>query len=101
MHELYQNIASGELKDNPAKAYEMAQAAPVVVLSRTQPRAVIVSPEMWNATAREINRLILRIEELEDSVEVWRGLYELEMGKDNIVPANIADLEKAAGRVPA
>ncbi|MEM7131598.1 MAG: hypothetical protein AAF702_35115 [Chloroflexota bacterium] len=80
---------------------EMMDKEPVILMNRATPRAVLVNPEAWNATARELNKLLLRIEELEDSVEVWRGLYELETGKDKIVPADIEELEKAAGRVPA
>lgn len=57
MHELYQTYGSGDLKANPNQAFKMADAGPVVLLSRTQPKAVLVSPEMWNDIARELNDL--------------------------------------------
>ena len=101
MNKLPQTFPAGDLRAHANKAFELAQSGPVMVLSKATPKAIMVSPEIWDATALELNKLILRIEELEDSVEVWRGLYELETGKDKIVPADIAELERIAGRVPA
>ena len=57
MNQLYQTFGSGDLKTNANKAFQMAEAGPVVILSRTQPKAVMVNPEMWNATARKMSKL--------------------------------------------
>lgn len=54
MHELYQTYGAGELKTNPNSAFEMAATGPVVVMSRTVPKVVMVSPQMWNETARRL-----------------------------------------------
>lgn len=101
MQKQYETMSSRDLRQNPAVAMGKADVEPIIILSGSTQRSILVSFEPWNQTATELNKLMQRIEELEDSVEVWRGLYEVETGKEEIIPANITELEKAAGRVPA
>lgn len=54
MHQLYETIPSSDFKQNPAAAFKRAEDAPVVVMSRATPAAVMVSPEQWNATAKRL-----------------------------------------------
>lgn len=54
MHQLYETIPSSDFKQNPAAAFKRAEDAPVVVMSRATPTAVMVSPEQWNATAKRL-----------------------------------------------
>lgn len=54
MHKLYQTFGTGELRSNASKAFKMAKKGPVVVLNRTKPQVVMVSPEQWNATAERL-----------------------------------------------
>ncbi|MEM7133319.1 MAG: type II toxin-antitoxin system Phd/YefM family antitoxin [Chloroflexota bacterium] len=54
MHKLHQTFGSGELRSNAAKAFKMAQKGPVVILNRTKPQVVMVSPEQWDATAERL-----------------------------------------------
>ena len=67
MHELYQTFGSGDLKANANIAFEMAEKGPVMILSRTQPKAVMVNPTQWNATARELSKLRAIVEAMEVS----------------------------------
>ncbi|MEM7536702.1 MAG: type II toxin-antitoxin system Phd/YefM family antitoxin [Chloroflexota bacterium] len=57
MYQLYQTISSGDIKTHPNAAFEMAKDDPVVVISKSTPKAVIVSPEYWNKIAAELERL--------------------------------------------
>ena len=57
MHELYQTIPAGDLKAHTAAAFEMMENGPVVVMSRATPKAVMVAPNEWDATARLIKDL--------------------------------------------
>ena len=57
MYQLYQTISSGDIKTHPNAAFEMAKDEPVVVISKSTPKAVIVSPEQWNKMAAELKRL--------------------------------------------
>lgn len=57
MHELYQTIAAGDLKAHTAAAFEMAEKGPVVIMSRATPKAVMVTPDEWDSTARLIQDL--------------------------------------------
>lgn len=67
MHTLYQTYGSGDLKANPNKAFEMTKDGPVVILSRTQPKAVMVSPEEWNLKAKRLAELELFFQAMEVS----------------------------------
>ena len=101
MHELYQTFGSGDLKANANRAFEMAKSGPVMILSRTQPKVVMVHPDQWNATARELQRMESLIEELEDANFALRAALELADGTEKAIPADIEELERMAGRVPA
>lgn len=57
MYELYQTIPAGDLKAHAATVFEMAEKGPVVIMSRATPKAVMVTPNEWNATARLIQDL--------------------------------------------
>ena len=57
MHKLYQTVATGEVKDNPAAAFELTANGPVIVMSRATPKVVMVAPEQWNQIAAKLRRL--------------------------------------------
>ena len=54
MHTLYQTASVGDLKANANTMFKQAQNGPVVILSRATPKAVLVSPNLWNETARRL-----------------------------------------------
>lgn len=57
MHEIYQTVATGEVKDNPAAAFELTAKGPVVVMSHSTPKVVMVAPDQWNQIAAKLRRL--------------------------------------------
>ena len=83
-----------DMSQRQGEVMPLLDNGPVILAARSKPTAVMVSVDTWD-------KMILRIEELEDSVEVWRGLYEVETGRDTIETADIKELERMAGRVPA
>ena len=101
MNELYQIYGSGDLKTNPARAFEMTDSGPVVILARTQPKAVMVHPDEWNKIAREREEMMTQLEEYEDALFVLKAALEIADGMADAIPADIAELERMAGRVPA
>lgn len=54
MNAIPQTVATGDLKSNPAAVFRMIEAGPVVVMNRTTPAAVMVSPHAWNETAARL-----------------------------------------------
>ena len=94
MNRLMETRPVSEMNRNPNAILELLASGPVVLMQRSTPAGVLVSPEEWN-------NLFDRLEDLEDAVEIWKGKYELATGKDTIEDANIAELEAWADRVPA
>lgn len=76
MHALYQTYASGDLRTNPSAAFAMSDKAPVVIMSRATPHAVMVSPEMWDATARRLAYLESLLEDDAASRRIQAGEYD-------------------------
>lgn len=62
MHQLYQTVPTGAFKQNPAKTFKIAESGPVVVMSRSKPVAVMISPEEWDKTAKQITELQEQLE---------------------------------------
>ena len=54
MQELFQTVAVGEMKSHPNATFRMAEKGPVVVMSRSVPKAVVVNPDEWNRIAAEM-----------------------------------------------
>lgn len=94
MNRLMETRPVSDMNRNPNAILELLAAGPVVLMQRSTPAGVLVSPKEWN-------NLFDRLEELEDAVEIWKGKYELARGQDTIDDANIAELEAWAERVPA
>ena len=76
MHKLYETMPASKVKQNTNAAFEKALKGPVVVLSRTEPKAVIVSPEMWNATADRLAYLESIVAADAAAARVWAGEYD-------------------------
>lgn len=57
MQELPQTASASDFKVNPNAIFEKAADGPVMILSRAQQKAVVVSPQYWNAIAKELRRL--------------------------------------------
>ena len=65
MHALPQTLGSGELRANVNQAFQMAENGPVVILSKSTPKGVMISPEQWDATAHELTKLRGIVEAME------------------------------------
>ena len=70
MYELHQTASAGDLKSNTNAVFEKAEIAPVVILSRATPKAVMVSPAYWNAVAKELQRYRARERASERAAEI-------------------------------
>ncbi len=57
MNQLYPTFPSGELRSSAHRAFEMSDNGPVVIMNRATPRAIMISPEMWNQTAARLSEL--------------------------------------------
>ncbi|MCB0186460.1 MAG: type II toxin-antitoxin system Phd/YefM family antitoxin [Caldilineaceae bacterium] len=89
MNRLMETRPVSEMNRNPNAILELLASGPVVLMQRSTPAGVLVSPEEWN-------NLFDRLEDLEDAVEIWKGKYELATGKDTIEEADIAELQRIA-----
>ena len=76
MHEIYQTYPSGDLRTNPSAAFALADKAPLVIMSRATPRAVMVSPELWNATAKRLAYLESLLADDLASARIQAGEYD-------------------------
>ena len=57
MHELYQTVATGDLKSNTNGVFQMAEKGPVIILSKATPKAVLITPDEWNRIAKRLKML--------------------------------------------
>lgn len=63
-------------KRNQDEVLLMMDAEPVVLMNRSTPRAVLISPEMWNATAERLAYLESMLAADAASARVWSGEYD-------------------------
>lgn len=90
MNRIMETRPVSEMNRNPNAILELLAAGPVVLMQRSVPAGVLVSPKEWN-------NLFDRLQELEDAVEIWKGKYELATGLNVIKEANIAEITAAKG----
>lgn len=75
MNQLYPTVTTAQLRDNPSAIYKLSEKEPVVVLSRSTPKLVCVSPSAWNMTAK-------LIEDQEDLIAALKAELALAKGED-------------------
>ena len=75
MNQLYPTITTAQLRDNPSAVYKLSEKEPVVILSRSTPKLVCVSPQAWNTTAK-------LIEDQEDLIAALKAELALATGED-------------------
>lgn len=90
MNRIMETRPVSEMNRNPNAILELLAAGPVVLMQRSVPAGVLVSPKEWN-------RLFDRLEELEDAVEIWKGKYALATGRDVIADADSVGIAAAKG----
>ena len=96
MDKLPQLASVSDIRHRHLNVIERTKNGPVVIANRAQPVAVMVSPEEWNKIAEQL-------EDLDATVSALQAELEIERGEDEVVDADIEQLEKWAGRraVPA
>lgn len=98
MHAMPQTVPISEIRKDQEGVISRLVRGPILLLSRSQPAAVLVSVREWN----EIAAIVERNEDLEDLIEMQRlEIEELKSGVTTTEPADIAELHRMAGRVPA
>ncbi|MEM7536406.1 MAG: hypothetical protein AAF639_29755 [Chloroflexota bacterium] len=65
----------------------MADIAPVVIMNRATPRAIMVSPEQWNSTARRLAYLESIIADDLASARIAAGEYDTVDDVDEMMAA--------------
>ena len=70
---LPQTVPIGELRRQQDKILGMAESAPVVLISRSEPAAVLVSPHEWN-------QIVDRLKQLEALHEARRTIAQNDAG---------------------
>lgn len=88
MNRIMETRPVSEMNRNPNAILELLASGPVVLMQRSVPAGVLVSPKEWNS-------LFDRLEALENAVEIWKGKYELATGRDVIKDADIAEITAA------
>ncbi len=76
-----------DLKHRHLEVFKRLRSGPVVLSNRSQPAAVLVSPERWNA-------IIEYIDDLECGIEALRTELAIAKGEDRferLTPAEIQD----------
>ena len=70
---------------------EKAKHGPVVLVERgSKPALVVISPELWNALAEQI-------EDLEDTIAIYKKKWELASGQDEMIELSPETLREWQG----
>ena len=73
---LMKTAPMSDMGRKPNTVLEMTKSGPVVLMARSDPAAILVSPEEWNRIAEELRRLRViaearRIEERTNAADAW------------------------------
>lgn len=78
MHPVPQMAPISDLKHRHLEVFKRLKNGPVILANRSQPAAVLVSPERWNAIAEYIDDLECGIEALKVELAIAKGEDALE-----------------------
>ncbi|HRI56486.1 MAG TPA: hypothetical protein PK170_05255 [Anaerolineae bacterium] len=87
MYPIPQMAPISDLKHRHLEVFKRLKEGPVVLANRSQPAAVLVLPERWNAIVEYIDDLECSIEALKTELAVARGEDEFEC----LTPQEIED----------
>jgi PHD/YefM family antitoxin component YafN of YafNO toxin-antitoxin module len=87
MYPVPQMAAVSDLKHRHLEVFKRLKQGPVVLANRSQPAAVLVSPERWNAIIEYIDDLECGIEALQTELAVAKGEDQFE----RLTPTEIAE----------
>ncbi|MFN3334277.1 MAG: type II toxin-antitoxin system Phd/YefM family antitoxin [Caldilinea sp.] len=85
MHPVPQMAPISDLKHRHLEVFKRLKNGPVILANRSQPAAVLVSPERWNAIVEYIDDLECSIEALKTELAIAKGEDVLEQ----LTPAEI------------
>jgi PHD/YefM family antitoxin component YafN of YafNO toxin-antitoxin module len=74
MNRLPQMATISDLRNNHLGVFALLDKGPVVLVNRTQPQGILLSPAQWD-------KLLTRLEDLEDLVEVLNTELQVERGE--------------------
>ncbi|MBI3960471.1 MAG: type II toxin-antitoxin system Phd/YefM family antitoxin [Chloroflexi bacterium] len=87
MYPIPQMAPISDLKHRHAEVFKRLKEGPVLLASRSQPAAVLVSPERWNAIVAYIDDLECGIEALQTELAVAKGEDDFE----RLTPAEVEE----------
>ena len=90
MNKLPQTATVSDIRHRHLDVIDKAKKSPVMLSSRGEPVAVIVSPDQWN-------KIVERLEDLDDLVLGLEALLELERGDDTTASIDEAGLRALIG----
>lgn len=74
MKRLPQMASISDLRNNHLEVFARLEKGPVVLVNRTQPQGILLSPTQWD-------KLLTRLEDLEDLVDVLNTELQVERGE--------------------
>lgn len=93
MERIPQMVSISDLKNHHLDVLAKVERGPVLLASRNQPAAVLLSPDAWD-------RLMEHIEDLEDLVTALQVELDLSCGDSAVEAADLVELEAMARREP-
>ncbi|MDQ3248764.1 MAG: type II toxin-antitoxin system Phd/YefM family antitoxin [Chloroflexota bacterium] len=85
MYPVPQMAAISDLKHRHLEVFKRLKNGPVVLANRSQPTAVLIAPEKWNAIIKYIDDLECGIEALQTELAIAKG----EDAFERLTPADI------------
>ncbi|MBV7330121.1 type II toxin-antitoxin system prevent-host-death family antitoxin [Chloroflexi bacterium TSY] len=83
MNQVPQMASISELRNNHLDIFKRLEKGPVILASRAEPKAVVVSVNEWNDTAQKILKMEQRIARLETYIESKRIAAEMKSNPDS------------------
>ena len=84
MNPIPQTASMYDLKNKTNEVFAKTADGPVLLMNRATPKAVIVSPEAWDDTARRMSELEFEIEalraRLDDNEDNWYSVEDMQAG---------------------
>ncbi len=85
-----QTVPISELRRQQDKILKMAEAAPVVLMSRSEPAGVLVSPQEWN-------QIVSRLRQLEALQEARRNIVQNDAEQSWVSSAEMRERMRTRG----
>ncbi len=87
MNRLPQTATVSDIRHRHLEVMDKAKDGPVMLSSRGEPVAVIVSPQQWNA-------IVDRLDDLDDLVTGMEVLLAMQSGEESIEDVNVEEMKR-------